>query len=110
MVSEKEEFIEAIVNDQYAEWEIKEDLVLITDWEGDGYFNPYVLDLECQYTESEIGVFLENEASDVFNFEVLEFAEHNNDPYDLYYPEGISCKYEYIKPLYHKRYDDHPYF
>lgn len=98
-MSEKQEFIKAISNDQYAEWEISEDLVLITDWEGDSYFNPYVLDLECQYTKEEIETIMDNVTQAVFNFEVLEFAEHNNDPYDLYYPEGISTEY-----------CDHPHF
>jgi hypothetical protein len=39
----KEEFIEAIEADEYAEYELSTGDVLITDYEGDGLFHPYVV-------------------------------------------------------------------
>ena len=94
MTDKKQEFISAIENDECCEWEISEDLVLVTVWEGDGYFNPYVLDLECQYSEDEVMTILDNTTNDVFNFEVLWFEDSNNESYNIYYPEGLDCEYE----------------
>lgn len=36
-------FIQAVENDEYAELVLETGDVLITDWEGDGVFNPYVV-------------------------------------------------------------------
>lgn len=41
-MSEKEQFIEAVRYDEYCELELPTGDVLITDWEGDGTFNPHV--------------------------------------------------------------------
>lgn len=35
-------FTQAVANDEYAELVLETGDVLITDWEGDGVFNPYV--------------------------------------------------------------------
>ena len=40
---EKAAFISAIQADEYAEYELPNGDVLITDWEGDGEFYPYIL-------------------------------------------------------------------
>jgi hypothetical protein len=42
-MTDKENFIQAVKNDEYAEYELPCGAVLITDWEGDGVFNPYVV-------------------------------------------------------------------
>lgn len=39
----KEEFIQAVEDDEYGEFELGTGDLLITDWEGDGFFNPYVI-------------------------------------------------------------------
>jgi hypothetical protein len=43
MPSDKDQFVEAVTNDEYAELELSTGDVLITDWEGDGSFNPYIV-------------------------------------------------------------------
>lgn len=42
-MNDRENFIEAVREDEYAELELSTGDVLITDWEGDGTFNPYVV-------------------------------------------------------------------
>lgn len=42
-MNDRDNFIEAVREDEYAELELSTGDVLITDWEGDGTFNPYVV-------------------------------------------------------------------
>lgn len=42
MTDEVENFIEAVREDEYAELELSTGDTLITDWQGDGFFLPYV--------------------------------------------------------------------
>lgn len=44
--SNKKEFYDAIDEDEYAEYELSTGDVLITDWEGNSAFNPYVVPVE----------------------------------------------------------------
>lgn len=43
MSEQKENFIEAVQNDEYAEFDLNADMVMVTDWEGDGLFDPYIV-------------------------------------------------------------------
>lgn len=44
MSDDVENFIAAVQEDEYAELELSTGDILITDWEGDGVFNPYVVE------------------------------------------------------------------
>jgi len=39
-------FIAAVESDEYAEVELKNGDTLVTDWEGDGHFHPYIVPAE----------------------------------------------------------------
>lgn len=43
MKDDKQNFIQAIEEDEYAEYRLATEDVLVTDWEGDGTFNPHVV-------------------------------------------------------------------
>lgn len=49
----KWEFIQAVENDEYEEFYLNNDLVVITDYEGDGELHPYILD-KGDYTLDEV--------------------------------------------------------
>ena len=86
MNEELQNFIEAVKNDEYAEYELESDLVVVTDWESDHNFNPVVIDEESSYSEQEVSDMLTEELGDVFDFEHLHFEEDTY--YGLWYPEG----------------------
>jgi hypothetical protein len=93
-MKQKEEFIEAIKNDEQYEWELREDLILDTDVEFDGTFLPKVLDINNNYTEEEIdNIMHEAGVDDVFEWEELELVEEH---IDIYYPYVESCEYETV--------------
>jgi hypothetical protein len=83
IMSQKKKLIKAIKEDNSYEYELAEDLILHTDWEGDNRFFPAVIDLERQYEENEIENILHGELNDVFTFQFLEYSDSDN--YDLYY-------------------------
>jgi len=86
----KEQFYQAIKNDTYAEYILQESpkLVVITDWESDGYFYPYVVvpsefdnkqkldDLLCEHMP-EIPV-KELERQEQNNFATYHIVTENN--------------------------------
>jgi len=95
MQKEKQNFIEAIKNDEYAEYELKNDLVVITDWESDHMFNPSVIDEECSYSEQGVSDMLNEQLGDIFDFKNLNFEEDTY--YCLWYPEGNRFTLEELK-------------
>jgi hypothetical protein len=90
---ERENFIQAVRNDEYAEYELKEDLVVITDWEGYGSFWPYVVDSEDQYNEEQVSNALTEQ--DVFEFEEIEKDEDQGFPcFHIHSPEFLHWEDE----------------
>lgn len=72
MNEKAQQFVEAVQNDEYAEYAIGDNFVLITDWEGDGSFHPYVV-LPHQYTDrSEVVDILLEEAGEFLTFSDVE--------------------------------------
>jgi len=59
--TDKDGFMEAIENDEYAEFILNEEdpeLILITDWEGDHFINPYVIVPDGYEDNEEVGGLL----------------------------------------------------
>lgn len=79
--SEKEEFIEAAANDEYGEYTLNTGDVLITDWEGDGVFDPFVIpdtsDNDSREVEDELAEAIQNE----FDIEVRNVEWSNQGLY-----------------------------
>lgn len=77
MNQEELEFVRAVRSDSYAELEIGDGLVVVTDWESDGTFLPYIVVLdEENWTEEEVdNALLENQ--NLFSFEGVELEEQN---------------------------------
>jgi len=75
----KEQFYQAIKNDTYAEYVLKENpkLVVITDWEGDGYFYPYVVVPSDYENEQEVDDLLCEQLPEI-PVMYLERQEQNN--------------------------------
>jgi len=80
MNEETQNFVDAVQNDEYAEHKLEDGFVLITDWEGDGMFNPWVVLPEGFENEDEV---LENligeETNHFMSFEGHEFVEQEDD-------------------------------
>ena len=80
MNEETQNFVDAVQNDEYAEYELEDGFVLITDWEGDGMFNPWVVVPET--FENEDGALMnliEEETDHFMSFDELEFVEQEDD-------------------------------
>lgn len=68
MDEKAQNFVEAAQNDEYAEYKLEDGFVLITDWEGDGSFYPYVI-LPHEYTDkTEVIDTLLEEAGEFLTF------------------------------------------
>ena len=91
-MSEKENFIQTIREDEYAEWELAEGLVLSTDVEFDGTFLPTIIDFEDRVGEEIEELMEENDVHDVFTWIELEYDEGNG----CWYPIVEYCEYESI--------------
>lgn len=83
-MTDKENFIQAVEDDEYAEYELQCGAVLITDWEGDGFFNPYVVtyDINDDVTNTEQRIV--DEITEAFNVRVRAVDDVSGEP--LYYP------------------------
>lgn len=89
--TDTEGFIEAVENDEYAELPLETGDVLITDWEGNGIFHPYVepsshpdIDREQKHHE-EREIEVAEAIEDMFDgvrVEHIEYDEGNQ----VYYP------------------------
>ena len=78
--TDKDGFIEAIENDEYAELVLPNGDTLITDWEGDGVFNPYV-ELTNDHGDkhpTDIMAEIESAIYDVFEIYVTTEMDNNN--------------------------------
>jgi hypothetical protein len=95
MTNQKQEFIEAIKNDEYYAWHLTEDVWIHTDVEFDGTFLPSVHAHNVEeYTKQEIeDIMQENDVWDVFEWDILEWDRNNN----CWYPVGINCEYETVE-------------
>ena len=90
-MNEKENFIQAIREDEYAEWELSENLTLITDVEFDGSFIPTVHDESGEMSEQEVDdLMVENDVHEVFEWDIIEWSENNQ----CWYPVVTGCEYE----------------
>lgn len=76
MTDQETEFKRAVRADNYAEYNLRDDLVIVTDWEGDGEFYPYVV-IEGDYSEQEVDDIL-CEDQDLFTCEGIEIEEGQN--------------------------------
>lgn len=93
-MNEKENFIEAIREDAYAEMHLnaEKSVYLITDTQFDGTFLPYVgANNTDNWTEQEISdLMVRNDVDDIFSWHRLEWSEGN----DVWYPIVERCEYE----------------
>lgn len=74
----KRSFIQAVENDEYAEFQLKPDLHIITDFEGDGSFNPYI-QTQGDYSKSDVVDLLYNKATFINYRDLVEDGEGNFD-------------------------------
>lgn len=85
-MTDKENFIEAVWDDEYAELELGDGVVLITDWEGDGSFLPYAVTHDTDEAleseeylrerEMQIGDLIAEELG--VRVDEVEYDENNN--------------------------------
>ena len=75
MDEETQNFVEASQNDEYAEYELDDGFVLITDWEGDGMFNPYVVLPDGYEDEDRVDNLLYDNTGDFMDYTDFEIAE-----------------------------------
>lgn len=78
--TDRDGFVQAVENDEYAEYVVASGLFLITDWEGDKAFLPYVVDLNDR-TEREVDDLLADNAP-FLRCDGVEYDGGN----DVYYP------------------------
>jgi hypothetical protein len=83
-MSEKENFIQAVEDDEYAEYELSCGAVLITDWEGDGLFNPYVVTYDIDDGVTNVSQRIVDEITEAFSVDVRAIDGVSGE--DLYYP------------------------
>jgi len=81
MNEETQNFVDAVQNDEYAEYKLEDEFVLITDWEGDGMFNPWVVVPKGFVIEDGDSLFeiIEEETEHFMSFDELEFIEQEDD-------------------------------
>lgn len=75
---ETENFVRAVENDEYAEYELDDGFVLITNWEGDGMFNPYVVLPDEHHDDEFVDALLNTEAGHFMDFDDVEIVEQNH--------------------------------
>ena len=96
-MNQKENFIQAIREDEYAAWELSENVTIITDVEFDGTFLPSVHDRTGEMSEQGIDdLMIENDVHEVFEWDILEWSDTNY----CWYPAVTGCEYEQIDESY----------
>ena len=75
----EEQFIKAASNDEYAEFELKPDLVIITDCDGDGSFHPYIVN-NGGYDKDTVVNLLYNKANFI---RYRDLHEDNDGNFDI---------------------------
>jgi hypothetical protein len=83
-MSEKENFIQAVEDDEYAEYELSCGAVLITDWEGDGVFNPYVVIYDIDDDVTDLDRVIGDQIAEAFNVRVTHIETDYDG--DVCYP------------------------
>lgn len=80
----KEQFQEALYNDDYAEYQLDTGDILVTDWEGDGYIFPSVIPEESEHNSDEAMALIKEELQDLFDFSVRTIEwDNNNEVYQI---------------------------
>lgn len=98
-MSQKEEFIEAIKNDEYYDWQLSENIHLETDHEFDGTFSPWLCVTDESLTEQEIDdIMVQNNVDEVFSWYGLEESHRGNQ----WVIHAVECEYEEIDFSYWK--------
>lgn len=59
-ISPKAEWIQAARNDGYAEYELETGDILVTDWEGNNKFAPYVVPVESEEDSRDVEAEIQN--------------------------------------------------
>lgn len=75
---EAQNFVEAAQNNEYAEYELGDGFTIITDWEGNGDFLPYVVLPDGYEDEVTLLESLQEEAGDFLHCDDLEIAGQNH--------------------------------
>lgn len=78
-------FVRAARDDEYAELKLPNGDVLITDWEGDGVFNPYVVPHDDGGRDDEREEQIAEQIEAQFDGVRVEFIEWD-DNHELYVP------------------------
>ena len=92
-MNQKENFIQAIREDEYAEWKLSENVTLETDHQFDGTFLPWLCVTDESLSEQELDdLMTENDVDDVFYWDGLE-ASRQEHLWDIY---GVECEYENV--------------
>ena len=65
----KEEWLEAARNDTLAEYELETGDIIVTDWEGEGEFFPYVIPKESSENSDIAAKAIKNAIKDELGFE-----------------------------------------
>lgn len=75
----KEEFIQAAKDDEYGEFELGTGDILITDWEGNGLFNPYVIPTSSDKDDDTASADISSSIKDELDINVhgIEWDEGN---------------------------------
>ena len=95
--TQRQEFIEAIENDESYEWELTDNLTIFTDWESDGSFYPVVYDLSGEMDRQEVDdLMTENDVDDVFEWELDGYEQLNNEV-NMSYAIVTDCEYERVE-------------
>lgn len=80
----KEQFQEALNNDEYAEYELACGGILVTDWEGGGSIVPSVVPEKLEDDSQRAKNLIREEVQDLFDFSVRHIEwDSNNEVYQI---------------------------
>jgi len=92
-MTQREQFIKAIKNDESYEWNLNENVWIHTDVEFDGSFLPSIHSHNEDHDKEDIDdIMVENGVYDVFAWDFLEWSETNQ----CWFPVVVWCEYEEI--------------
>ncbi len=92
----KDQFTDAVTNDEYAEYELQNGDILITDWEGDGTYHPYVVPTESPHNDDDAAATVAQSIATAFDVRVNTVEwDNNNEVYVPYMdrPDGQNVKF-----------------
>jgi hypothetical protein len=91
----KEQFINAVTEDEYAEYHLPCGDILVTDWESDGTYHPYVVPVESPNDSDDAAATISQSIATVFDVGVNAIEwDANNEVYVPYMerPDGQKPK------------------